>query len=93
MKFSLKHASLQAPSWSESLRQAGFISAAAATAYQLIRGITLVGVIGVVGRGGRGRDVALRLRITLTLVNDGLVSDTRDLVSLTSYGVRSGSGR
>jgi hypothetical protein len=55
LKFSLKHASLQAPPWCGSLWQAGFISAATATTYHPIRGITLIGVIGIVGGGGWGR--------------------------------------
>jgi hypothetical protein len=30
--------------------------------------------------------------MTLTLIDDGLIDDKKDLVSLTSHGVRSGSG-
>jgi hypothetical protein len=55
LKFSLKHASLQAPPWRDSLRQVSFISIAAATAYHPIGGITNVGAIGVVGGGGWGQ--------------------------------------
>jgi hypothetical protein len=44
-----------------------------------------------VGRRRRRRNVALRLKITLTLIDDGLVDNTKDLVSLTGHGVRSGS--
>jgi hypothetical protein len=55
LKFSFKYASLQTPLWYGSLSQAGFVSAAAATTYHPIWGITLVDVIGVVGGGGWGR--------------------------------------
>jgi hypothetical protein len=43
--------------------------------------------------GGRGchRNVALRLGITLILIDDRLIDDMRGLVSLTSHGVGSGS--
>jgi hypothetical protein len=52
--FSLKHASLQAPPWHDSLRQASFVSAAAATTYRSIRRVTLIGVINIVSGGGWG---------------------------------------
>jgi hypothetical protein len=55
LKFLLKHASLVAPPWHDSLRQVGFVSTAAASAYCLIRGITLVGASDIVSRGGWGR--------------------------------------
>jgi hypothetical protein len=51
LKFSLRHASLQAPPWRGSLRQVDLFSAAAATTYHSIRGITLVGVDGGGGWG------------------------------------------
>jgi hypothetical protein len=43
--------------------------------------------------GGRGccRNVALRLEITLILIDDRLIGDMRSLVSFTSHGVGSGS--
>jgi hypothetical protein len=53
--FSLKHASLQAPHWHGRLRQVGFVSTAVATTYRPIRRAVLIGVIGVIGRGGWGR--------------------------------------
>jgi hypothetical protein len=43
------------PPWCGSLRQAGFISAAAGTIYHPIRGITLIGVIGIVDGGSWGQ--------------------------------------
>jgi hypothetical protein len=52
--FSLKRASLQASPWRGSLRQAGFVSATAATTYHPIRGATLIDIIGVFGGGGWG---------------------------------------
>jgi hypothetical protein len=52
LKFSLKQASLHVPPWRGSLRQVGFISAAAATTYRPINGITLISGI---DRGGWGR--------------------------------------
>jgi hypothetical protein len=55
LKFSLKHASLHVPPWCGSLRQAGFVSAAAATTCSPIKSITLVGAIGVSGEGSWGR--------------------------------------
>jgi hypothetical protein len=44
-----------------------------------------------VGRRRYHWNIDLRLRITLTLVNDGLVSNVRDMISLTSRGVGNGS--
>jgi hypothetical protein len=38
------------------------------------------------------RDIALRLKNTIILVDDKLIDDAIDLVSLTSHGVGSGSG-
>jgi hypothetical protein len=43
------------PPWCGSLRQADFVSAAAGTIYRPIRGITLIGVIGVVDGGSWGQ--------------------------------------
>jgi hypothetical protein len=53
--FSLKQTSLQAPPWCCSLRQASFVSTAAATTYHSIRGATLICVIGVIDGGSWGR--------------------------------------
>jgi hypothetical protein len=53
--FSLKHATLQAPPWHCSLRQADFVSTAASTTYCPIRGVTLIGVIDVVNGCGWGQ--------------------------------------
>jgi hypothetical protein len=60
LKFSFKHASLQALHWHGSLRQVGFISTAVATAYHPIRGITLVGAIDIVDGGGWGQGPSSR---------------------------------
>jgi hypothetical protein len=46
---------MQAPPWHDRLKQAGFISIAAATTCRLIRSVTLVGAIGVVDGGGWDR--------------------------------------
>jgi hypothetical protein len=66
--FSLKHVSLQAPPWCDSLRQVGFISAAAATTYRPIRGATLISII-----GGGGWDQRLHSRRWRSLNVDGIL--------------------
>jgi hypothetical protein len=43
------------PPWRGSLRQASFVSTAAATVYRPIKGFTLVGAIGIVGEGSWGQ--------------------------------------
>jgi hypothetical protein len=45
-----------------------------------------------IGRRRCHWNVALRLRVTLTLIDDRLVGNARVLVSFTSHGVGSGSG-
>jgi hypothetical protein len=60
LKFSLKHVSLQVPPWRNSLRQAVFVSTAAATVWRPIKSITLVGAIDVISGGGWGRGACSR---------------------------------
>jgi hypothetical protein len=84
LKFSLKRTSLQAPAWCGNLRQASFISTAVATAYHPIKGITLVGAIGVIDEAVGAGDLA---------IEDGTTVTSADFSSCTSSSSSSKSLR